>query len=364
MDDFERDVYCIGGLPFDAIDLAKTMSSLRDAKHNNSSCFLTTPNLNFLALSQDDPDFRNSVIYSDLVIADGTPIVWMAKLLGIPIRERVAGSTLFEAIGNEWRRKMTVYFFGGPGGVAAEASKRINEKSTGLTCVGYHSPGFGSVDDMSESTIIENINTSQADFLVVALGAKKGQAWIVKNLPSIKIPLVSHLGAVINFEAKRLKRAPVRLQKIGLEWAWRIKEEPHLWKRYWNDGRFFLKILAAKIFPHVLWLKFNQRRLKQQSVRSSVSLDIAGASSRLIFSGVVLDPVTPDIRSLLRQASLQNKNVQVDLTDTEYLSFGILGLLLMLKKQLDRHGLEMKVIGLQPAMRKILNWNGLLYLTK
>jgi N-acetylglucosaminyldiphosphoundecaprenol N-acetyl-beta-D-mannosaminyltransferase len=362
MEDFDRDVYCIGGLPFDAIDLSKTMSRLRDAKHNKKSCFLTTPNLNFLALSQNDSDFRNSVIYSDLVIADGTPIVWIAKLLGIPIRERVAGSTLFEAIGKEWRRKMTVYFFGGPGGVAAEASKRINEKSTGLTCVGYHSPGFGTVDEMSETTIIDNINSSGADFLVVALGAKKGQAWIVKNLQKIKIPLVSHLGAVINFEAKRLKRAPVRLQKIGLEWAWRIKEEPHLWRRYWYDGRFFLRFLATKIFPYVIWWKFNRRRLENLSRKSTVVLENAGECTRLVFSGVVFDPVLPEIRELLRQASLQNKNVQVDIIDVEYLSFGVLGLLLMLKKQLDIQGFQMKVVGLRPNMRKLYDWNGLIYL--
>ena len=69
MDDFDRDVYCIGGLPFDAIDLSTTMSRLRDARHKQTACFLTTPNLNFLALSQRDADFRNSVLYSDLVIA-------------------------------------------------------------------------------------------------------------------------------------------------------------------------------------------------------------------------------------------------------------------------------------------------------
>jgi N-acetylglucosaminyldiphosphoundecaprenol N-acetyl-beta-D-mannosaminyltransferase len=364
MDDFERDVYCIGGLPFDAVDLSKTMGRLRDAKHNKTACFLTTPNLNFLALSQDDADFRNSVIHSDIVIADGTPIVWIAKLLGIPIRERVAGSTLFEALGKEWRRKMKVYFFGGPGGVAEEASSRINAKSTGLTCVGYHSPGFGSVDDMSESLTIDNINLSDADFLVVALGAKKGQAWIVKNLHKIKIPLVSHLGAVINFEAKRLKRAPVRLQKIGLEWAWRIKEEPHLWRRYWYDGRFFLRLLFTKIFPHAIWLRLNKHRLQQQLHKSTIVLDRVEANSRLTISGVVLDPVSPNIRSLLRQTSFQDRNVQIDLNEAEYLSFGFFGLLLLLKKQLDKQGFQMKVVGLRPGVRKFFDWNGLTYLLK
>jgi N-acetylglucosaminyldiphosphoundecaprenol N-acetyl-beta-D-mannosaminyltransferase len=363
MDDFDRDVYCIGGLPFDAIDLSKTMDRLRDAKHAKKSCFLTTPNLNFLALSQQDADFRNSVLYSDIVIADGAPIVWIAKLLGIPIRERVAGSTLFEALGKEWRRKLTVYFFGGPMGVAAEASKHINDKSTGLACVGYHSPGFGTLDEMSESSIIDNINLSNADFLVVALGAKKGQAWIVKNLHKIKTPLVSHLGAVINFEARRLKRAPVSLQKIGLEWAWRIKEEPHLWRRYWNDGRFLLLFLFTKVFPQMLWLKFNLRRLVKVSQKSTVVLDNDGASVKLIFSGVVLDPVSQDIRSLLRESSMQNKNVLLDLTEAEYLSFGVSGLLLLLKKQLNQQGFQMKIVGLGPSMRKLLDWNGLIFLT-
>ena len=325
MDDFDRDVYCIGGLPFDAIDMSKTISRLRDAKHAKKSCFLTTPNLNFLGLSQHDPDFRNSVLYSDIVIADGAPIVWIAKLLGIPIRERVAGSSLFESLSKEWRRKLAVYFFGGPTGVAAEASKHINEKSTGLVCVGYYSPGFGTLDEMSDSSIIDNINASNADFL---------------------------------------KRAPVRLQKIGLEWAWRIKEEPHLWKRYWADGKFLLRFLTTKVLPLMLWLKFNQKRLKRLSPQSSVVLDTTGVHVKLVISGVLFDPVSQDTRTLLRASCIQNKNVMVDLTEAEYLSFGILGLLLLLKKQLDQQGFQMKIIGLGRSMSKLLDRNGLTFLTR
>ncbi len=364
MDDFDRDVYCIGGLPFDAIDISKTMSRLRDAKHTKTHCFLTTPNLNFLALSQQDASFRNSVLHSDLVIADGAPIVWMARLLGIPIHERVAGSTLFEALGKESLEKMKVYFFGGPTGVAAEACSRINETSSGLTCVGYHSPGFGSLEEMSEKAIIDNINLSNADFLVVALGAKKGQAWIMNNLHQIKIPLVSHLGAVVNFEAKRLKRAPVTWQKIGLEWAWRIKEEPHLWKRYWADGWFLLRFLMTKILPNMLWMKLNSRRLKSMSQKSTVVLDEEGSIINLTVSGVVLDPVSSDVRSQLRQASLLNKNVDLNLTDAEYLGFGMLGLLLLLKKQLEKQGNQLRIVRLQPGMRKLLDWNALNYLVE
>jgi len=233
-----------------------------------------------------------------------------------------------------------------------------------LTCVCYYSTGFGWLDEMIESSIIDNINASNADFLVVALGAKKGQAWIVKNLYKIKTPLVSHLGAVINFEARRLKRAPVRLQKIGLEWAWRIKEEPHLWKRYWDDGKFLLRFLATKILPHAVWLKFNRKRLVKLTQKSSVVMENGGDLTKLIFSGVVLDPVSEDIRSQFRGASKQNKNVLLDLSNTEYLGCGVLGLLLILKKQLYRQGFQMKVVGQSANMRKFLDWNGLTFLTE
>ena len=364
MDDFDREIYCIAGLPFDAIDMEQTINRLHEAKLNKTTCFLTTPNLNFLALAQEDSGFRDSVIHSDIVIADGAPIVWIAKLLNIPIRERVAGSTLFEALGQDANRKMAVYFFGGPDGAGAEASKKINEKSVGLTSVGYQAPGFGSVNDMSTPMIIEGINSSRADFLVVALGAKKGQAWIVKNLRSITVPLVSHLGAVINFEANRLKRAPVSFQKLGFEWLWRIKEEPQLWKRYWGDGWFFLRLLATKILPHSLWLRFNRKRLDQLSSNSKVILNCEGADCKLVISGVVLDPVSSKILEIVKQASLQNKNIVLDLTNAEYLGPGFFGLLLLLKKQLENKQLQFNVTGMQAKMKKLLDWNGLTYLIK
>lgn len=362
MDDFDREVYCIAGLPFDAVNMASTMKRLRDAKFKKTPCFLTTPNLNFLAMAREDADFRSSVIQSDIVIADGTPIVWMAKMLGLPVRERVAGSTLFEVLGREWRRKMSVYFFGGPDGVAAEASKHINEKSTGLRCVGYYSPGFGGVTQMSDAAIINGINATSADFLVVALGAKKGQAWIMRNLHLIKLPLVSHLGAVINFEAKRLKRAPARIQKIGLEWAWRIKEEPHLWRRYWHDGLFFLRLLTEQVLPYALWRKLNLPSYASRNEQGQLLLEEEDSICRLRVKGAVMDPVAPGIRDLLRQASQQGADVMVDLGEAEFLGPGFFGQLLMLKKQLNKQSLRLDFTGIGSKIKRHFHWNGLEYL--
>ena len=96
--DFNRDVHCLFGLPFDAVTLAEAEQRVRSAADQRASCFLSTPNLNFLIGCQTDAAFRDSVINSDLSIADGAPILWLSKLLGIPIHERVAGSSLFERL--------------------------------------------------------------------------------------------------------------------------------------------------------------------------------------------------------------------------------------------------------------------------
>jgi N-acetylglucosaminyldiphosphoundecaprenol N-acetyl-beta-D-mannosaminyltransferase len=244
------------GLPFDAITMQEAIDRVRTAAKNRTPLFISTPNLNFLIASQKDQEFRESVVNSDLSLADGMPIIWLAKLLNLPIPERVAGSNLFEALRYQplktGERPLKVYFFGGSDGIAQRACDAINQDSSSMVCCGYMSPGFGSLEEMSTSEIRQQINTSKADFLVVSLGAKKGQAWIERNRKHISIPVISHLGAVVNFVAGEVQRAPVWVQRTGLEWAWRILEEPSLWKRYLSDGAGLLILISRKIVPELL----------------------------------------------------------------------------------------------------------------
>ena len=117
---------------------------------------------------------------------------------------------------------------------------------------------------MSTPAIIDAINASDADFLAVALGAKKGQAWLQQNHARLRIPVRVHLGATINFQAGTLKRAPTLIQRLGLEWLWRIKEEPQLWRRYWNDGLALLGLLITRVFPLLLvtfWSRLTSSRV-------------------------------------------------------------------------------------------------------
>src|SRR4051812_14302154 len=111
--DFSRDVYCLLGMPVDAVDLAGAEQRIRSAAERRSPCFLSTPNVNFLVTCQSDDAFRDTLLDSDLSVADGMPLVWLGRLVGIPLRERVAGSSLFEALRHGPGKRLSVFFFGG-----------------------------------------------------------------------------------------------------------------------------------------------------------------------------------------------------------------------------------------------------------
>src|ERR1043165_2927001 len=179
------------------------------------------------------------------------PIVWIARLMGVPIKNRVAGSDVFDAlIGDQGTaRPLKVFLFGGAPGVAEAASRALNARPSGLHCVGLCYPGFRTVDEMSHNDIIEAVNSSGAELLVVSLGAAKGQSWLLRNHNRLNIPVRVHLGAVMNFQAGTVSRAPVFFRKLGLEWMWRIYEEPHLWRRYWTDGCVLLSVFLTRIVP-------------------------------------------------------------------------------------------------------------------
>jgi len=100
-----------------------------------------------------------------------------------------------------------------------------------LIGVGSMDPGFGTVESMSTDETLAEINRHNIDVIIVSLGAGKGQAWIEANRHKLNAPIISHLGAVINFFAGTVHRAPQWVQKQGLEWCWRILQEPSLWKR-------------------------------------------------------------------------------------------------------------------------------------
>ena len=342
--DLYRPVYDIVGLPFDAIDLPQAVDKVIESVEVRVPLFISTPNLNFLVAAQLDHSFRQSVRDSDLSLADGMPIVWLARLLGVPIRQRVAGSDLFEALCAQTRRTVKVFFFGGPDGVAQKAGEHVNalahdrEKrglTPGVQCVGFESPGFGSLDDMSRPDVIDRINGSGADFVVVALGARNGQAWIQRNRGQLSAPVISHLGAVVNMAAGTIERAPKWLRVIGLEWIWRIKEEPFLWKRYGSDGLAMMRLMVTYVMPQI-WRRLNYRNSPRQSqtVGTHEIQPVAGGS-QLVLKGIWSSGSIDVLRYVVADCIKLGSTVKVDTRQATYLDAAVRGLLGILARDED-----------------------------
>ncbi len=354
--DFSRNIWCLLGLTFDAIDMKQCAYEILSAANERRRCFLSTPNLNFLCGAQVDSTFRDSVINSELSIADGFPIVLIAKWLGIPLPERVAGSNLIEHLFHrDTDVPLKVFFFGGEPGVAERASHAVNQQPKGLVSVGYYTPGFGSVEDMSKPEIIDFINQRDVEFLIVAISAKKGQAWIEKNRQQLKAPVISHLGAVVNFFAGTVRRAPVFVQNIGFEWLWRIYQEPVLWKRYYDDGLRFLGLIVCNVLPYRLWLRFNPINPNDPPVRIT-GTSMVGNCKEIRLSGNCTYATLLPLRAEFAKAAKGNCDVILDLKDVGIIDSAFLGLCLLLYKHLRANGNSIKISNYNKKIKRILKW--------
>lgn len=362
--DLSREVYCILGVPIDAVGIQAALRKIKIAAGGKTPMFISTPNLNFLINAQSDPDFRESLLLSDLCVADGMPVVWIAQLIGVPIKDRVAGSDIFDALKAEANsdKPLKVFFFGGAESVAAAACQALNAERVGMQCVGSFDPGFCPVDEMSRDEIIDTINASGADFLVASLGAKKGQLWLQRNRNRLAIPVRAHLGAVVNFQAATVKRAPRIVRGLALEWLWRIKEEPHLWSRYWSDGRTFLRLLGTRVLPLVVltW------RLRRASGRDAADLVITQKDGResvtIGLSGSAVARHIDKVIAVLSDAIAAKKQITIDLSQTDAVDARFLGLLLMLEKKFKGDSTRPIYLGLSATLKRIFCLHGLGYL--
>jgi N-acetylglucosaminyldiphosphoundecaprenol N-acetyl-beta-D-mannosaminyltransferase len=356
--DYSRKVHCILGLPFDAVSQTEAEDIVRDAASTGRRCFISTPNLNFAMACRTDPQFRESVIRSDLSIADGMPIVGIGRLLGATLPERVSGSTLFERLmlGSP-ARPLKVFLFGGEEGVAARAAEVLAPGKTGVTCVGFDSPGFGTIEDMSRPAVIAKINASGAHFLMVSVGARKGQAWLLRNLGLLQVPVLAYLGAVINFVAGTVRRAPPWMQRVHLEWFWRLLQEPSLWRRYGTDGLALLRVLVRHALPAAVALRIKApSREHLASANLIVSDHPNGTVLRLegAWTSHNLDPLRDALIAVQLARSLA---LDVDLSRTTYIDTAVVGLLV-----LATAAQPVRVMGASPIARRVLIWTGADYL--
>lgn len=224
---------------------------------------IVTVNVDFIRLAQENSEFMDIINHSDLAIADGMPLVWASGWSGDKLPQRVTGVELVEkCCALSEKSGYRVFLLGGEEGVASAAAEIYRQRYPGVQIVGAYSPPVGPFSEEEDRKMVDMIRAAQPHFLFVAFGAPKQDLWIAKHREELGVPVSVGVGGVFNFVTGRVKRAPEWMQHHGLEWLYRVFQEPRrLWKRYF-----------LKDFPIIA-----QMALSAMIAHTATSLNPAGA---------------------------------------------------------------------------------------
>ncbi|SUY37042.1 N-acetyl-mannosamine transferase [Clostridium perfringens] len=207
--------------------------------------YVVTPNVDHIVKLENDKEFQEVYKYADLILTDGMPLIWISKIKGNPIKEKISGSDFFPKLCERAAKKgYSIFLLGAAEGVATKAAKNLKEKYEGLNIVGTYSPSYGfEKKDDEIKMIIEMVNKAKPDILAVGLGAPKQEKFLHKYRNDLNVPISLAIGASIDFEAGNINRAPKWMQNCGLEWFYRLCKEPkRMFKRYLVDDLKIIKI--------------------------------------------------------------------------------------------------------------------------
>lgn len=239
------------GVDFDALTEDEVTATILEAVAAGRGGWVLTPNLHILQQIDRSEETRELVRDADLVLADGVPVVWASRLQGTPLPETVPGSSLIYSLSAAAaRRGASIFLLGGNPGVAEVAAQRLSEVCPGLSVAGTLSPPFGFEDEPEQLLRIRGaLQAARPDIVFVGLGFPKQERLIAMLRPHLPTTWFLGVGIALSFAAGTVRRAPVAVRRLGLEWLYRVIQEPgRLYRRYLVQGLPF----AARLFARVL----------------------------------------------------------------------------------------------------------------
>lgn len=241
-----RDTITILGVPIDNVTLEDvgTITEKLIEESNKTCKMVFAPNVEFIMMAQKDRDFFNLLQESSLSTPDSIGVIIGAKLQKKAFKERIPGQSYFRKVVELSNEKgYSIYLLGGEPGIPEKTKENLEKLFPNVNIVGLHNGYF---DKNVEKEIINEINSLQPNVLFVALGAPKQEKWIKEHRHELKVDIAAGQGGTYDYEAGKIKRAPVWIQKIGMEWFWRLVKEPTRIKRQLVLPVYLVKILFAK----------------------------------------------------------------------------------------------------------------------
>jgi N-acetylglucosaminyldiphosphoundecaprenol N-acetyl-beta-D-mannosaminyltransferase len=233
----------------DVIAQMERWISSRDASHS-----IAVANVHVVMEAKHDVSFRKVLDAADLTVPDGMPLVWCGRLRGHNLRRRVYGPDIALGFFRETEGKgYTHFFFGSAPGVPEKLAEEMKKSFPNLKVVGTYSPPFRPPTKEEDAEVVEMINRADPDVLWVGLGCPKQERWMYDHRKCLRAPVMVGVGAAFDFFTGRVRQAPVLMRDHGLEWLFRLWQEPkRLWHRYvvFNTQFIFYSCLEASGLKH------------------------------------------------------------------------------------------------------------------
>lgn len=370
-----RETMVILGIPIDNLDMNETVerifSLIEDSRRDGQARQVATVNVDFVVntltwrLSRfRHPELIDILRRADLVTPDGMPIIWTSRMLGAPLKERVTGADLVPRLAETAAQKgKSIYFLGGRGDVGNQAAQLLKQQFPDLRVAGADSP-FVRIEGQAleeetdkDQEVVERINRSGADILLIGFGNPKQEVWFERNRNRLRVPVSIGIGGTYEFIVGSVARAPHWMQKAGLEWVFRITQDPkRLWKRYFVG---FFKF-GLMILPAIAYYKFRRHMLNKNSAKARM-FDILNhdakfpnpASIRVIRMPEVLDAGAVESD----RVSLENKifteyDPILDFTNVKFVDSSGLGFIIGLWRRAKADNRKLNFIEIQPSTRR------------
>lgn len=239
--------FWIVGAPVSVVDMASAIALIGRWVQEKKSRYICVTDVHSIMLSRWNPALRRALTGADLVIADGTPLVWTAWSRGMKSIRRVPGPDFMHELCRMSPENWTHFLLGGAKGVPDRLAQSLTALNPRLTICGTHSPPFRPLTEGEDRELIERINASNPDIVWIGLGCPKQELWMSQHAPAIPGAILIGVGAAFNFLSGTVPRAPRWMQNNGLEWLHRLLTEPRrLWRRYLVIAPMFAVLAAVE----------------------------------------------------------------------------------------------------------------------
>ena len=231
------------GVDFDNVTMDEAIDAAWALLEQHDGAYIVTPNPEIVMSCRKDPAVAEAVAGAALAIPDGIGIIYGARILKTPLKEKVPGCDFTLALLEKMAAAgKSVYILGGKPGVAEQAAKNLREKLPGLRFAGTHDGYF-----KDDAPVVAAINAAAPDLLLVCLGAPKQELWMHRNAAALNVGLMIGAGGSVDIYAGTAQRAPEAWCKAGLEWLYRLLKEPKRLGRQMELPKFMLKVIGTAL---------------------------------------------------------------------------------------------------------------------